>query len=219
MKIREAIELYCARRLHDRLTFQGLSISIENRKGSVRRGVNSDGTPWKTKMTYPYGYIRMSVGADGDHVDCFIGPNADAKHAYVIHTQDPTTKKYDEDKCMLGWDSAEDARKAFDENYSHPGFFLAMTTLPMDKFKSKVLATKDKPGMVANYDVAPFSTYMELPTKLTFHPPSLKNPEPVDTSFPDDEETEEENIRRSQRTARPVFISHPTIPPAQQFWQ
>lgn len=219
MNQQTAIDLYCSRELHDRLRFQGLQISIENAKGTTRRGVGSDGKPWATTMTWPYGYIRMSTGADGDHVDCFIGPNPNATQAHVIHTQDPVTKKYDEDKCMLGWDTPEAAKQAFMDNYSHPGFFLAMTTLPMDKFKSKVLATKDRPGMVANSEIPAFSTFMEMPVMPTYRPPLLEDEEPVDTSYPDDEATEEFNQRRNQRVGRPGFLSTPTIPPGQQFWQ
>lgn len=57
-------------KLSYRTKYQGMDISIENRKGSIRRGTASDGTKWETKMTWPYGYIRGTEGTDGDHVDC-----------------------------------------------------------------------------------------------------------------------------------------------------
>ena len=62
-------------KLQGRATFRGLNISIENRKGSVRRGVDSDGHEWATKMNYDYGYIRGTEGVDGDHLDCYLGGN------------------------------------------------------------------------------------------------------------------------------------------------
>lgn len=56
--------------LQGRMKFQGMDISIENKAGSIRSGVDADGHEWHTKMIYPYGYIRGTVGVDKDHVDC-----------------------------------------------------------------------------------------------------------------------------------------------------
>ena len=137
-------------KLEDRMRFQGLLISIENRKGSTRSGVNPyTKKKWSVTMTYPYGYIRLSRGVDGDHVDCFVGPNENAKNAYVIHQVDPTTGAYDEDKCMLGFDSPVEAKKAYLANYDTDEYFGSMETIPMDAFKKKVLATKDRPRKIA----------------------------------------------------------------------
>ena len=36
----------------------GYNVSIENVKGSVRRGTGADGKPWETVMQNDYGYIR-----------------------------------------------------------------------------------------------------------------------------------------------------------------
>src|SRR6267142_1782052 len=102
MNLQTTLDLLANRKLHDRIKFRGLSISIENRKGSIRKGVDKNGKAWKVKMTHAYGYIRMTEGVDGDHVDCFIGPNENAKNVYIIHRQDPGMKVYDEDKCMVG---------------------------------------------------------------------------------------------------------------------
>ena len=131
--------------LEGRTEFRGLNISIENDKGSTRSGVGKDGKPWSTTMTYPYGYIRMTEGVDGDHVDCFLGPDEDAENVYVVHTKEPTTGEYDEDKCMLGFESGLAAKKAFLENYSNPDFFGSMSTIPFEKFKVQVLKTKSAP--------------------------------------------------------------------------
>lgn len=138
-------------KLEGRTTFQGLQISIENGVGSVRKGVDKvTGKPWRTVMRHPYGYIRLTEGVDGDHVDCFIGPNKDATHAYVIHQNDPNTGKYDEDKVMLGFDSAEAAKKAYFQNYDRPeAFFDSIEAIPMEDFKKKAHATKERPAKIA----------------------------------------------------------------------
>ena len=135
---------------HSRPPFAfGLDISIENRVGSIRRWKNRNGDSGQIKMKHAYGYIRRTQGVDGDHVDCFIGPNPDATHAYVIHAMAvPDFKKYDEDKCMLGFDSAEEAKRAFLDNYSDPRFFGSLHSIPMDKFIRKVLATQKHPQMI-----------------------------------------------------------------------
>lgn len=145
----QACALEAQRQLHGRMLFRGLNISIENRAGSVRKGVGSNGKPWQVKMTQPYGYIRMSEGVDGDHVDCFVGPNENAANVYVIHIQDPATSTFDEDKCMLGFNTAAEAKACLLENYSNPKFFHSMDTIPFDEFKQKVLATKGNPQKLA----------------------------------------------------------------------
>lgn len=130
-------------KLQDRITFNGLHISIENKKGSVRRGVDKDGNKWSVRMNFDYGYIRGTEGVDGDHVDCYIGNNEDAKNVYIVHQNDPVTHKYDEDKCMLGFDTLEAARKAYLSQYDRPGFLGKIDTIPFEDFKEKVLLKKN----------------------------------------------------------------------------
>ena len=40
-----------------KVAWKGLTISVENEAGAVRRGVGSDGH-WATRMMYAYGYIN-----------------------------------------------------------------------------------------------------------------------------------------------------------------
>lgn len=128
---------------------QGLRITVENPKGSVRRGVDRDGHEWTTKMYCAYGYVKGSMGVDGDHVDVYLGPDEDAEFVYVI-TQMATPKftKIDEQKVMLGFNNAKDAKKAYLRQYDNPRFFGYMKKMPFDEFKAKVLATKDKPILI-----------------------------------------------------------------------
>src|ERR1700733_15326522 len=46
--------------------FRGLKILIENPVGSVRRGVDSDGHKWETRMKAAYGRAAHSLGNDGE---------------------------------------------------------------------------------------------------------------------------------------------------------
>ncbi|MEE3497821.1 MAG: hypothetical protein VZS12_01640 [Ruminococcus bromii] len=130
-------------KLQDRTSWNGLKISIENKKGSVRRGVDKDGHQWATKMHFDYGYIRGSEGTDGDYVDCYLGDNMDAKKVYIVHQNDPVTHKYDEDKCMLGFDTLEDAKKAYLMQYDRPGFLGKIDTMDFDEFKEFILLKRN----------------------------------------------------------------------------
>ena len=133
---------FSGHKLQGRTAFRGLNISIENKKGTIRHGVDSDGHKWAIKMHYDYGYIRGTEGVDGDHVDCYIGDNIDAKNVYIIHQKIPGTDKYDEDKCMLGFNTLADAKAAYLKQYDKPGFFGGVDTVPFELFKQKVLMKK-----------------------------------------------------------------------------
>ena len=133
---------YSGHKLQGRTRLYGMDISIENKKGSYRSGVDKDGHKWKVLMHYDYGYIRGTVGTDSDHLDCYVGSDKNANKVYVIHQNDPVTHKYDEDKCMLCFSSAADAKKAYMKQYDRSGFYGSMTTMTIDQFKSFVFSHK-----------------------------------------------------------------------------
>lgn len=127
-----------------RVKWRGLTIAIENPAGSVRRGPG-----WEQRMRYDYGEIVGSCGVDGDPVDVFVGPNPEAPMVYVVHQRKRGRwAEYDEDKCMVGFDSEEDARAAFLSCYTDPRFLGPITTMPVDEFVEKVRATREKPTMI-----------------------------------------------------------------------
>lgn len=98
-----------------------------------------DNSSGMSLMRIPYGYIRGTMGVDGDHVDVFVGPDREAKFVYVIHTvKAPDFAEYDEDKCVLGVASPEEAFKVFHASYSEPRFFGGMSIWPFDEFKEAV---------------------------------------------------------------------------------
>lgn len=102
----------------ERMTFQGLPISVETKKGQARSGIGADGNAWSVKMPADYGYIRKTEGADGDHVDCYIGPDADAPRVWVIDQVDPKTRIFDEHKLMLGFKSRGHAELTYRAGFS-----------------------------------------------------------------------------------------------------
>ncbi len=133
--------------------FQGLPISIENKKGSTRKWYDPhEKREGSTLMHFDYGYIRRTEGMDGDHVDVYLGPHPEASTAYVVHQmKGPDFSKFDEDKVMLGFASEDEARLAYLKQYDKPGFFGGITAIPMGQFKEKVAQTKDHPMMLKSF--------------------------------------------------------------------
>lgn len=126
-------------KLEDEYDFQGMPICIENKKGSVRSGQEPSGKKWSIKMPFDYGYIKGTSGTDGDEVDCFIGPDKNAKYVYIVHQRtNDAKKKYDEDKCMLGFSSADEAKEAYHSAYNNVDLFTSMSMMSVDEFKDKL---------------------------------------------------------------------------------
>lgn len=97
---------------------QGFDITIENPKGAIRKGVDDNGKAWSTEMKNHYGYFKNTEGKDGDHIDVFIGDNPNSKRIFVVDQVNPKTKEFDESKVMLGFDTEDEAKKAYLSNYS-----------------------------------------------------------------------------------------------------
>lgn len=100
------------------IKISGLDIAIENAKGSVRSGVDSDGESWQTEMPAHYGYIKRTEGADGDAVDVYIGDNPDAQEVFFVDQIDPKTGRFDEAKVMIGFNSSREAGDAYKAAFS-----------------------------------------------------------------------------------------------------
>lgn len=127
--------------LEDKYPFQGLQLSIENKAGSTRHWKAEDGTEGDTKMVFDYGYIRGTLGADEDHLDCYVGPNKDSQIVFIIHQIKPDTKQHDEDKVMLGFDSEKEAKEAYLKHIPEK-FFGSITMMDINKLKEKAMGKK-----------------------------------------------------------------------------
>lgn len=137
--------------LHKRLKWNGLDISIENRKGSFRVDKQHNPPEWKTKMLCDYGYIRGTEAVDGDHLDVFVGGDPNATSVFIINQNDPNTGKFDEQKCMLNFPNAAAAKKMYLNHYDSLKFFGSMKVLSVDEFIKKALSKKSK--MVKSLDL------------------------------------------------------------------
>ncbi len=118
------------------LKLQGLDIALENPKGSTRSGTDQDGRAWHSTMAHDYGYIKRTLGADGDHVDVFIGDKPDSETVYVVDQVDPKTGKFDEHKVMMGFSDEQAAREGYLGNYEAGWKGLgAIKAMPVESFK------------------------------------------------------------------------------------
>ncbi len=121
-------------------TWRDHPIAIENPVGSVRKWTDRDGNSGETTMLFPYGYFADHLGADGDELDCYLGPAPDAAFVYVVHQlAKPDYKKFDEDKVFVGFESEAAAKEAYlahrnDGEQSYGG----MSAIPAARFIAKL---------------------------------------------------------------------------------
>lgn len=117
-----------------RVKAHGLPIVIETARGAMRRGIGRDGKPWAVRSPAHYGYISRTEGADGDHVDVYIGPHLKSKKVYVLDQLRADSGRFDEHKCFLGFTSPRQVlamyRKAFSDGKADARFGKLMEMSP-----------------------------------------------------------------------------------------
>ncbi|UUN95073.1 PLxRFG domain-containing protein [Acinetobacter bereziniae] len=113
----------------------GLDISIENPKGSERRGTDPDGKEWAHTMSDHYGYIKRTKGADNEHIDTYIGNNPDSNQVFIVDQIDQASGNFDEHKVMLGFDSQEAATTAYQSNFNQGWKVGPIRNMDMEQFK------------------------------------------------------------------------------------
>ena len=129
----------------------GYNVSIENPKGSVRRGKGEDGKEWETTMQNDYGYIRGTEGVDGDHIDVFLSDTPEQGDVFVVD-QVNEDGSFDEHKVMYGFPSEQAAREAYLSNYEQGWTGLGtITHVSKDEFKKWIGSSKRKTKPFADY--------------------------------------------------------------------
>lgn len=99
------------------VTINGYKISIENPKGSVRRGKDRNGHEWSITMAHDYGYfVKKTKGKDGDPIDVFIGDDLESEKIFVVDQK--VGGKFDESKVMFCFDSEEKAKQGYLDCYA-----------------------------------------------------------------------------------------------------
>lgn len=100
------------------ISWNGLDISIETAKGAMRSGKDATGKEWSVKLPAHYGYIKRTEGADGDHLDVYMGDKPESNNVFVIDQVDAKTGQFDEHKIMLGFLDANAALAAYVAGFS-----------------------------------------------------------------------------------------------------
>lgn len=135
----------------------GMDVTIENPKGSIRKGRDADGKEWQSEMHNTYGYIRGTKAVDNDHIDVFLSDDPEHGNVYVIDQVDPKTGKFDESKVMYGFSSEPEARDAYLSNYEKGWKGLGkITQVTKEEFKKWIDSSTRK--------TKPFSEYASVKT-------------------------------------------------------
>jgi hypothetical protein len=108
----------------------GLDIAIENPAGSRRK-------PEWPPMRAHYGYVKRTLGADGDHVDVFVQPGTPEDWAGDVYVIDQTDGNggFDEHKCCVGFDSQREAVACYMAHFPSDWELGTVTALSLDAFK------------------------------------------------------------------------------------
>lgn len=133
----------------------GMDVTIENPKGSIRRGTDADGKKWESEMHYDYGYIRGTKAVDNDHIDIFLSDNPETGNVFVVDQVNPKTGEFDESKVMYGFASEQEARDAYRSNYEKGWKGLGkITEVTREEFKKWIDSSTRK--------TKPFSEYASV---------------------------------------------------------
>jgi len=123
----------------------GMDISIENKKGSYRKGKDPDGKPWKVKMNFDYGRIVGSKATDDEATDAYVGPDDTAEKIFVVHQNDPFNGgRYDEDKVFMHMPSRESVIEGYLSQYDRPDFLGDISEFTVPEFKQALIDRKGK---------------------------------------------------------------------------
>jgi len=121
------------------VTVQGLDIAIENPRGSQRSGTDPDDKAWSVTMAHHYGYLKKTEGADGEHIDVYLGKNPESEKVFIVD-QVNADGSFDEHKVMLGFTDKAKAIAGYKANYEKGWKVGPVTELTIQQFKDWIAA-------------------------------------------------------------------------------
>ncbi|MBF1482093.1 hypothetical protein [Prevotella pallens] len=169
------------------IKIDGLDITIEQPKGSIRRGTDVNGKQWESEMHNTYGYIRGTESVDGDHIDIFLSDNPTEGKVFVVDQVNQRTGDFDEHKVMYGFPDMESAKRAYLSNYEEGWQGLgSITEVSKEDFKKWIDSSKR--------ETKPFAEYTSVKTQgdVQTKKPTEENAAPANT------QTEENNAHNSE---------------------
>ena len=119
-------------------TIRNICFKLELEPGDTRSGVSPEGKKWEKKMSLAYGHIPKTVGDDGETVDIYLKEDGVFENIYVVH-QRKKDGSHDEDKCMVGFTSKEEAKDAYEKHGPEWGYG-SLTEYTWDDFQNDYLS-------------------------------------------------------------------------------
>ena len=174
----------------------GLDITIEQPKGSIRRGTDANGKQWESEMHNTYGYIRGTESVDGDHIDIFLSDNPTEGNVFVVD-QINKDGSFDEHKVMYGFPDMESAKRAYLSNYEEGWQGLgSITEVKKEDFKKWIDSSKRK--------TKPFAEYTSVKTQddVQTKKPTEENAAPVNTETNENYAHNSEDIMHEQKNVQ-----------------
>lgn len=174
----------------------GLNITIEQPKGSIRRGTDANGKQWESEMHNTYGYIRGTESVDGDHIDIFLSDNPTEGKVFVV---DQVNKdgSFDEHKVMYGFPDMESAKQAYLSNYEEGWQGLGnITEVSKEDFKAWIDSSKRKTKPFAEY------TSVKKQDDTQTKKPTEENAAPANTETNENYAHNSEEIMHEQKNVQ-----------------
>lgn len=145
-------------------------ITIEQPQGSVRKGTDTNGKQWESKMHNTYGYFRGTEGVDGDHIDVFLSNDIDGwngRKVYVVDQYNPDGT-FDEHKVMLGFNDMDEAKSDYLANYEkgwEDGRRIVVSATNLEDFEKWIDSSHRKTKPFAEYAGGKKETVANTPAK------------------------------------------------------
>ncbi len=134
-----------------------VELALEWPKGSIRKyekdGVLKDGCT----MVVSYGFIPGTTSPDGEELDMYLGDAIRSEKVFLL-LQKPTPydlkmgHKLPEKKYMLGFETIEEAEKAF-KNCMPAKWFKSVKEITWEQFKADIEEAKIKPDVIKSVEV------------------------------------------------------------------
>jgi hypothetical protein len=124
------------------IALHGLQMAIETPRGRERIGWAKDGAAkWRAVMPAHYGYIKGTVGADGDHIDVYLTGNAlDASRpVFIVEQVKLPARSFDEHKVIIGAEDEAEAVRIYNGGFSDgsgPARRRAILRMDLAEFKA-----------------------------------------------------------------------------------
>jgi hypothetical protein len=127
-------------------SFSGLTIKVENPKGTERVGYNKKGeVKWRRMMHADYGYFKGTEAIDGDAVDVFVGPDLESDFVVAIDQyKDAGNKDFDETKFIIGVTTQEQGEKLYLRHYPRGWRLGPVSTTTVPQLKAWLKSGKTK---------------------------------------------------------------------------